>query len=66
MIFVADTKYSREHLLILMQIMDTNVNLLENCADHQWIYLNDFQSIDLNTIEKIQKNFPEYCEQIKV
>ena len=47
-----------------MQIMDTNIALIEESAEFEWTYLNGYANVA--TIENIQKYFSEYCAQIKV
>lgn len=47
-----------------MQIMDTNISHVDKTGNYEWGYLNGY--CDIKTIENIQKNYNEYCDQIKV
>lgn len=62
--FLKDSNFTNEHLILLMQIMDTNISLIEESAEFEWTYLNGYSSVV--TIENIQKYFNEYCNKIKV
>ncbi len=59
-----DANYTIEHLILLMQIMDTNVSLIDKLASYEWGYLNGYVKVDV--IDHLEKNFAEYSDQIKV
>ena len=59
-----DSNYSDEHLMLLMQIMDTNISQIDQIGEYEWGYLNG--TCDTRIIENIQKNFVDYCDHIKV
>lgn len=54
---------SIEHLLLMMQIMDTNISLIDESVNYQWSYLNGHTSVQ--SIENIVKHFADYSNQIK-
>ena len=58
-----DSNFTCEHIIILMQIMDTNISQLDKLSDYEWGYLNGYANVKL--IENVEKNFGEYCSQIK-
>jgi hypothetical protein len=59
-----DADYSLEHLILLMQTIDTNISHLEDISQYEWGYLNSSLS-STKPIETIQKNFGEICDHIK-
>jgi hypothetical protein len=59
-----DASYSLEHLILLLQTMDTNISHLEDIGQYEWGYLNSLVS-STKPIESIQRKFNELCEQIK-
>ena len=59
-----DSSYTIEHLLILIQIMDTNVSQLEKISEYEWDYLNGY--CDSKLIDLLNKNFNDYSDHIKV
>jgi len=58
-----DCEYSIEHLLILNQIMDTNISQLDKINEYEWDYLNGY--CDSRIIDRLNKNFNEYSDHIK-
>jgi hypothetical protein len=59
-----DANYTIEHLLILMQIMDTNISIIDKLGAYEWQYLNGY--VNTTIIDNLEKNFNEYSEQLKV
>lgn len=47
----------------MMQIMDTNISLVQESAEFEWTYLNGYSNV--NSIDNIQKYLSDYCNQIK-
>jgi hypothetical protein len=58
-----DSSFTCEHLIILMQIMDTNISQIDKLCEYEWGHLNGY--VDVRLIENIEKNFADYCSQIK-
>lgn len=47
-----------------MQIMDTNISLLDKINEYEWDYLNGY--CDSKIIDNLNKNFADYSDHIKV
>jgi hypothetical protein len=47
-----------------MQVMDTNISMLDKLNEYDWTYLNGHCNVKI--IENLQSNFFEFSEQIKV
>ena len=58
-----DASYSTEHIILLMQVMDTNISLVEESSEYEWTYLNGYSPVNL--IENLSKHFADYANQIK-
>lgn len=60
-----EANYTMEHLVLLMQIMDSNLSLIEDTIDYDWTFMNGH--LNVSTIENVQikKNFLDYCAHIK-
>ncbi len=58
-----DSSFTCEHLIILMQIMDTNISQIDKLSEYEWGHLNGYADVKL--IENIEKNFVDYSSQIK-
>ena len=58
-----DTNFTIEHLLMIMQVMDTNISQIDKISEYDWAFLNGF--CDAAVIENLQKNFNEYTGEIK-
>jgi len=59
-----DANYTVEHLLILTQIMDTNISQLDKINEYEWDYINGYCESKL--IESLNKHFADYSDHIKV
>ncbi len=59
-----DANYTIEHLIILMQIMDTNISFIDKLNTYEWQYLNGY--VNTAIIDNLEKNFNEYSDQLKV
>ena len=55
-----------EHLVLLMQLMDTNATHIDELYNKQyeWTYLNGY--LNASIIQNIIGNYKVYCEEIKV
>jgi hypothetical protein len=58
-----DSNFRCEHLIILMQIMDTNISQIDKLSECEWGYLNGH--VDVKLIENVESYFGDYCREIK-
>jgi hypothetical protein len=62
----SDIHYTLEHLVLLLQIIDTNAAHIDEIISkkHDFGYLNGY--LHASSVENLNKYYVDYCEEIKV